>query len=201
VTHYVVFDIETRKMADEVEGGFDGLKKGLGGISAIAVYDSLRGRTFLYDDHSLESCAAHMEKADVVVGFNSHSFDASAIEGILGRKLRLKCHLDLLTMIWDSLRKRGVHQFKGNKLHDVGLRTIGRGKTGSGAHAPQLAKDGRWAELFQYCADDTELTKDLFEHALTKGGVIDVNGNFLPLSFPSWVRLKDDADAVPASAS
>jgi len=186
-----VFDIETRMMADELEGGFDALKRGEGGISAIAAWDSRAAKMALYDDHEIEACALHLESADLVIGYNSLSFDIPAIEGILGRRLKLKHHLDLLTTIWDALRLRGVKQFKGNKLNDVALRTIGRGKTGKGAHAPQLARDGRWAKLFQYCCDDTYLTLDIFKHVLENGGVIDVNGNFLPLIIPKWITQKE----------
>lgn len=189
--HIVVFDLETRLMADELEDGWEAMRRGEGGISALAVWDSEQRRTYLYDDHCVADCAAHLESADLVVGFNSRSFDIPIVEGILGRKLRLKHHLDLLTTIWDALRRTGVKQFKGNKLGDVALRTIGRTKTGKGAAAPQLAKDGHWAKLFQYCMDDVDLTRALFEHALETGTVVDVNGRELKLELPPWLKPKE----------
>lgn len=189
--HVVIFDLETRKLADELPGGWDALKRGEGGVTAVAVWDTKHNRMFLYDDHTIAACAEHLESADLVVGYNSASFDIPIIEGILGRKLRLKHTLDLLTTIWNALRARGDRKVKGNKLDEVARRTIGRGKTGSGAMAPELARQGRWAELFSYCMSDTELTRDLFEYVVKRGGVNDMFGNHLVLDLPDWLRPKD----------
>lgn len=189
--HIVVFDLETREMADDV-GGWDALKQGAGGVSAIAVWDSNTGRIHLYDDHTIRECAEHLEAADLVVGYNSAGFDVPIIEGLLGRKLRLRHTYDILTHIWDALRLRGDRKFKGNTLDEVAKRTIGRGKTGKGANAPELAKQGRWAELFSYCMNDTDLTRELFEHVIKKGSVNDMNGMPLPLEVPAWLKPKDN---------
>lgn len=190
--HYVVFDLETRKLADEV-GGWDALKRGAGGITAICVYDSKTEQMYMYDEHTLEQCAEHLERATLVVGFNSEGFDVPVIEGLLKRKLRLRERYDILRKIWAALRAQGT-ALKGNRLHDVGLRTVGRGKTGDGAHAPQLAKEGRWAELFQYCTEDVRLTHDIFKFIRRKGGVNDASGHLLNLGGPDWLALDDEED-------
>ena len=188
-----IFDLETRKLADEVEGGWDAIKRGEGGITAVAVWDTKHKRMALYDEHTIEACAMHLEAADLVVGYNSASFDIPIIEGVLGRKLRLKHSFDILISVWEALRARGDRKVKGNKLDEVARRTIGRGKTGSGAMAPELARQGRWAELFSYCMNDTELTRDLFEHIVRTGGVNDLFGNHLTLKLPTWLMPKDEA--------
>lgn len=195
--HVVVFDVETRKLASDLvcsedcphermSCGWDALKRGEGGLSVIAVWDSVDDRTYLYDMHTLEALAHHLESADVVVGFNSREFDLKPLEGLLSRKLRLKTHVDILQLIWSALTARGQRR-KGNTLDDVSKRTIGRGKTGDGAHAPELADAGRWAELFQYCMDDVDLTRELWQYILDNGGVIGPDGRFLPLTLPQSI--------------
>ena len=199
--HIVVFDVETRKLSQNLgcpekpcvhernSCGWDALKRGEGGLSVIALWDSYDNRMYLYDMHTMEGLAHHLESADVVVGFNSQEFDVKPIEGILNRKLRLKNHVDILQLIWTALRSRGV-RLKGNTLDEVAKRTIGRGKSGDGMHAPQLADEGRWAELFQYCMDDVDLTRELIFYIINNGGVIGPDGKFLPLDLPSILKAK-----------
>lgn len=193
--HIVVFDVETRKLAQDLgcgetpclhernSCGWDALKRGEGGLSVIAVWDSTDERTYLYDMRTIQALAHHLESADIVVGFNSQEFDIRAIEGVLNRKLRIRVHVDILQLVWTALRKKGA-RLKGNTLHDVATRTIGRGKTGEGTHAPQLADEGRWAELFQYCMDDVDITKEVFLYMREHGGIIGPDGHFLPLLLP-----------------
>jgi len=201
--HYVAFDLETRCMADEV-GGWDNLRKGKGGVSVIALWDSRDQQIHFYDDHSdgdivahhipvgtLKECIAHLESANIVVGYNSKGFDVPVLEGLIGRRLALREHVDLLDLIWASARIHVGGRLRGNKLGHVAKRTIGRDKIEDGAMAPQLAREGEWDRLFAYCADDTDITRELFEYVIRTGGVIDVNGHHLPLTLPSWVRSKE----------
>jgi hypothetical protein len=201
--HFVAFDLETRCMADEV-GGWDYLRKGKGGVSVIAVWDSRDRKIHFYDDHedgdivphtipvgTLDECIAHLESATIVVGYNSKGFDAPVIEGLIGRRLALREHIDLLELIWAAARLHVGGRLRGNKLGHIAKRTIGRDKIEDGAMAPQLAREGAWDRLFAYCADDTDITRELFEHVLEHGGVIDVNGHHLPLTLPSWLCHKE----------
>lgn len=192
----VVFDIETRKLAQDLgcdikpcmhennQCGWDALKRGEGGLSVICVWDSLTQRVHFYDMHSILNCVAHLEAADIVVGFNSEDFDIKPLEHLIGRKLVLKKHIDILQLIWNALRERGK-RLKGNTLNDVCMRNIGQGKTGESMHAPQLADDGRWAELFDYCVSDVYLTLNLYRYIQEHGGVIGLDGTFLPVIVPS----------------
>lgn len=179
--HVVVFDIETRRLADQV-GGWDALKKGAGGVSAMVVYDNLTERFHLYDGHTLEYGARHLEGADVVLSFNGREFDVPVLEGVLERKLAITSHLDLLQLIWRAI----VGRKKGNTLDEVSRRTLGHGKIGKGASAPALADAGRYAELFEYCVSDVDLTRELFAFVQQERGVINSEGNLLPIDVPWW---------------
>jgi len=180
--HAVVWDLETRKLAKDLPGGWTDLRAGKGGISALVIYDNISGRSHLYDEHTLELAAQHLESADVVLGFNSQEFDAPVVEGILGRRLELQTHLDLLQLVWAaSSGKRS-----GNKLDDLARATLGFGKPHDGTLAPTLADEGHWAELFDYCLLDVDLTKRLFIYAQENGNLINGNGNVVEINLPLW---------------
>lgn len=182
----IVFDIETKKLADEV-GGWANLKRGAGGISVLVLWDSTTGRYHIYDETTLEEAADHLEEADVVLSFNGEKFDREVIEGILGRRLCLRQHFDLLLMIWDALPCRQ----KGHTLGDVGERTLNSKKSGESIMAPALFNQGRFAELHDYCLADVHLTLRLFRFVQKEGGVIGINGNLLTLSLPDWFGQVD----------
>mgnify|MGYP002065737579 CR=1 FL=1 len=179
--HVVTFDLETRRLATDV-GGWSNLKRGDGGISALVVFDSLSTRYHLYAEHPLVAAAQHLESADVVLSFNGQDFDVPVIEGILQRRLEIGVHVDLLQLVWAAVTGRR----KGNKLDDIALRTLGYGKPHDGTLAPTLADEGRWAELFDYCLLDVELTKKLFAYAQENGAIINGMGELVELQLPAW---------------
>lgn len=179
--HTVVFDIETRKLAKDV-GGWANLKRGDGGVSAVVVWDNVSRRSHIYDQHTLSQAADHLENADVVLSFNGEDFDVPVLQGVLGRRLSLPVHLDLLQLVWARTTGRRF----GNKLDELAQRTLGSNKSADGTLAPALADEGRWGELFEYCALDVQLTRDLFSFAQKYGGCITPNGEILLLDLPDW---------------
>lgn len=188
----VVFDLETRLLAkhlsEDEDYGWILLKAGEGGISACCVYDFTDNWLYIYDEHSIKELAAHLERADVVVGFRSESFDVPVVEGVLGRRLRLPCSLDLYALIARTNASRGLIGQKGdNTLDAICRRNIGRGKTGSGAHAPDLYADRRFGELFNYCGVDVRLTRDLLLHVAQYGRIRNFTGSYLDLDLPVQV--------------
>jgi len=189
----VVFDLETRLdpreiSPDDESAGWDALKRGEGGISALVIHDLTEGWPYFYDDHTAHVAARHLERADVVVGFRSHAFDIPCLEGVVGRCLALREHVDLYREVARINAERGVVGQKGDfTLDAICRRTLGRGKNDSGAHAPQLAREGRWAQLFHYCLNDVRLTTDLFLHVCRKGGLVNVGRTFLPVPLPQWI--------------
>jgi len=191
----VIFDLETRLHASQLspdrDYGWMRLRNGDGGISAICVYDLSEDWLYMYDDNplSLKAAVAHLEGADVVIGYNTLRFDIPCIEGVWGRRLKLREHIDLYTLIARTNAQKGIVGKRGEfKLDRVCRRAFGRGKSGSGAHAPDLVKDGRFAELFLYCAHDVRLTRDLFIHICKTGSVMNNTGSLLRLEIPQWIR-------------
>ncbi len=188
------FDLETRKHArelrpDDEQAGWDALRRGEGGVSALVIYDTSDGWPYMYDDHMAHEAATHLEAADVVVGFYSDAFDIPVLEGLVGRGLRLREHIDIYRLIARANAERGIVGQKGDfKLDAIAKRTLGRGKIEHGADAPVLARAGKWARLFRYCADDVRLTRDLFQYICDHDGVNNPGGRFLPLDIPAWIK-------------
>lgn len=190
---FVYFDIETRCWAEDLEPndvplGWDRLRRGDGGVSCLALYDSADGWLHFYDDHTIQAAARHIELADVVVGYSSVGFDVPCVEGLVGRKLAIRNHIDLYAELARVMAERGFVGTKGDMTLDAtAKRTLGRGKINHGSHAKELAAKGRWAQLFNYCADDTRLTRDLFYYVCEHGGLIGPKG-FVLLDLPEWLR-------------
>ena len=157
----VAFDLETCKLASDLPGGWKDLKAGKGGISCLVAWSSTSGRPHIFDAHTLSDAATLLESADVILSFNGISFDIPVLEGVLGRRLHLSNHLDLLAIIWKALDVTG-EPHRGNRLTELADRCLGMAKSGDGALAPALMRDGRWGELMDYCLHDVHITRSLF---------------------------------------
>jgi DEAD/DEAH box helicase domain-containing protein len=184
--HTLFFDLEIRRSLEEMGNDWDNVRRG-GGVSVLCIWDDQAGRPFFYDDHTLSDAASHLESADVVVGFNSAWFDLPLVCNHLDRNVLVKEHLDLFAIIKSALAREGK-SWKGHGLDAVCSATIGRGKTGHGAHAPDLAREGRWAELTNYCLSDVLLTRDLALFIQKNGFILDRDGDKLALETPDWFK-------------
>jgi len=190
----LVFDLETRLLAqdlhpDDIDAGWEALRRGEGGISALMIYDVEDDWLHIYDDQSILPATMHLESADLLIGFRSEAFDIPVIEGVIDRKLRIKQHYDIYAEVARSNAKKGVVGRKGDfTLDAISRRTLGRGKNGSGKHAPALIQSGKFGELFNYCGNDVRLTLDLFRYICQHGGVMNIHNSFLPLPIPDWIR-------------
>lgn len=189
----IFWDVETRVWASDLDPeneqhGWDLLRQGKGGASAICLYDTKTDWCYCYDDHSVTACAKHLESADLLVGFRSEAFDIPVIEGLIDRKLRLRGRFDIYESIAQANAERGVVGGRGDfTLDAVAKRNLGRGKINHGSNAKALAQRGRYGELFSYCLSDVELTRALFLRICRDGGLINLGGGFLPLPVPEYV--------------
>ena len=170
--HIVVYDIEiAERVYDKPKPGqlgWDDARAGRAGISAVALWDSLTGRPHLYSGKRIAECVEHLNSADANLGWNSDEFDKPAIEGFSGLTLDVD-QFDLRQFILHALQDKYA---KGYRLGQVCERTLGLAKSGDGAGAPQLAKEERWDELFDYNINDVWLTMHLHNHIVQHGYVI-----------------------------
>ena len=180
----LTFDLETFKLAEDLEGEWYAMRRGEGGMSCLIGWSSATGRPHIFDENTLEDAVNMLEATDCVLSFNGVGFDIPVVEGLYGRDLGLKHHVDLIQLIWQA-QGEGIRE-PGYTLGECSERTLGISKSGDALLAPQLAEEGRWAELFDYCLTDVVLTRKLFQYAQNHGGIIGVDGDLLPLEFPPW---------------
>jgi len=190
----LTLDLETRKLArdlnpEDEDMGWDALRRGEGGISAIVIYDTDTQFCHMYDDHTIQAAARHLEMGQVLVTHTGVRFDIPTIEGVLGRNLRLPYHFDIYAEVSNALLARGLTAGLGDmKLDRMARQNLGRGKTCNGALVTDLIRKGQWGRLFSYCAEDVRLTRDLFAKMCADGGLISLNGQFLSLDIPEWIH-------------
>ena len=183
----LTFDIETRYLAVEI-GGWD-VPKGNFGLTTCVGYSTLTGRPHILGDTSEEitKLIDLLEAHDCVISFNGVNFDIPVIEGVSNQTINLKHHFDILQLIWQALED-GSQRHSGYRLTECCSRSLGIEKSGDGALAPQLARDGRWNELIDYCMHDVYMTRKLAQFIQLEGGVIGPDDTLLKLPLPDWFQ-------------
>lgn len=175
------YDLEIATPIPERDGqpDWDYARRGKCGLSVLVIWDSETGRPHFYDEHNLAAGLTHLNSCDLIVSWNGLQFDTPVIEALTKGKVTAPQY-DILDHCWRALGSKK----KGYRLGEVATRTIGMGKTGQGDSAPKLVAEGRWAELYDYCLNDVYLTRELVNHVIDVGGVIDTEGNLLRLEVP-----------------
>jgi DEAD/DEAH box helicase domain-containing protein len=158
----VVFDLETQRSAAEV-GGWD--KAYLMRMSLGVVWDSHQQELVTYFEQDIEALLAHLQSADLVVGFNVVGFDYSVLRGYTRFDFQQLNTLDMLREIYTRLRYR-------ISLDALGRATLSVAKSADGLQALQWFKAGRLDLIEAYCKKDVELTRDLFQYGLDNGHLI-----------------------------
>lgn len=121
--------------------------------SATDTYDS-----FLKED--LPRLWKLFEQTDALVGFNSDHFDIPVLNKYYPGDLTKMRSIDLLKEVFEKLGRRV-------KLDSIAAGTLGTKKSGSGLDAMKWWKEGNIKKLREYCLKDVEITKNVFEYAVT----------------------------------
>ena len=153
----VYFDLETQKSADEV-GGWDkisAMKMSLG-----VTYSTARDGYIIYGERDVEDLIRELQRADLVVGFNVLRFDYEVLHGYTPMDLTQLPTLDMLVYLADKLKHR-------LSLDSIATATFGLEKTAEGLQAIQWFKEGKLAEIAEYCCFDVKLTKLVHEYGVT----------------------------------
>ena len=156
----IVFDIETQNFFPDV-GKRDPV---LLDISLLAIHDSEDNsyKSFLHTE--LGELWPILEKADLLIGYNSEYFDIPLLNKYYPGDLTQIKHVDLMKEIKKTLGRR-------IRLDAIAKATLGIGKS---AHASQSLvwwKNGEIEKLRDYCIQDVKITKGLYEFALINGCV------------------------------
>ena len=150
----VFFDVETQRTFDEVGGRHNIRKLGL----SAAVTSSTAGGTFRhYTEDTVDDLIAELKAADLVVGFNVLNFDYEVLRAYSDERLDRLPTVDMLDHIYKRLGFRV-------SLDSLAASTLGTAKSADGLQAVRWYKQGRIQEILDYCQQDVEVTRQLYEY-------------------------------------
>lgn len=149
----VYFDLETQKSAEEV-GGWDRIRDMR--VSVGVTYSTARGGYRIYTEAEMDLLLRELQRADLIVGFNHLRFDFEVLHGYTPYDLTQLPSLDMMV----DLKERLGHRLG---LDAIAEATFGLNKTSEGMQALTWFKQGRMAEIAEYCCFDVKLTKLVHE--------------------------------------
>jgi hypothetical protein len=151
-------------------------------ISCCVVYSYVADSYQVYGPNDIDHLRQMLVMSDRIIGYNINKFDIPIIFGVprdRGYTFKLKTY-DILAEIWkaqglDPTEFSDAH--KGWSLDTVCGATILQRKSGHGANAPFLYKQGDIWRVISYCINDVKLTRDLYNHIKTQKYVMNRFGN------------------------
>lgn len=156
--HFLVVDVETQKLVQEV-GGWDHVDKL--GISVACAYDSKTDQFISFEEKQLpkliDLCSERL-----VVGFNIRGFDLPVMAPY-GLKTQ---GLDVFDIMYDiqTLTRRPRLS-----LEAISQGTLGTGKSADGLMAVEWYKKGEIQKIIDYCMQDVKVTRDVFQFGRQNG--------------------------------
>ncbi len=172
----IFFDIETSNLFQDV-GSRDPVALD---ISIVCIYDSETDLYSSYLQDELKSLWPIIEKADVLIGFNSNHFDIPLLDKYYPGDLTKIRSLDILQEVKESLGRR-------IGLDALAQATLGKKKIGHGLEAIKWWKNGEIEKVRKYCIEDVKITKELYDYALKNKVVYYLDGKI-----KKEIRLKTD---------
>jgi len=150
----VFFDVETKRSFDEVGGRRNIRKLGL----SVAVTYSTAGEAFQhYTEADVDQLIAELKAADLVVGFNVLRFDYEVLRAYTADPLEGIPTTDMLDHLHKTLGFRV-------SLDNLASTTLRARKSADGLQAVRWYKQGRIQEILDYCQQDVEVTRQLYEY-------------------------------------
>lgn len=184
----IVFDIETKEaIGPEGVAGCE--------ISIVCMYDYETESYSSYLEDELSKLWPILEKADILIGYNSDSFDIPLLNKYYHGDLTHIKSLDLLSEIRKAFGRR-------LRLNSVAEGTLGEKKSGHGLDAVRWWKAGEIDKVRQYCLDDVKITKEVYDFALKNGYVryMDFSDKKeIKLDTSNWETKKEDGASMTHS--
>ncbi|MBU6321743.1 MAG: ribonuclease H-like domain-containing protein [Patescibacteria group bacterium] len=133
-------------------------------LTVVAIHDSETGAFSAFTREELPALWPILEAADLLVGFNSDTFDIPLLNRYYPGDLARIRSLDLLSEVAAALGRR-------IRLQSLAEATLKAGKSGDGLKAQDWWRAGRYEEVKKYCIEDVRLTRKLFDYALEHGSL------------------------------
>lgn len=156
-----VFDLETKRLANEVGGWAHVEKMGLAVAVLLHVEENITHR-FL--DSDVESLIDKLSSCTSVIGFNLIRFDYKVLQpyGLqTGKRLREKT-VDLLVHVHNALGFRVG-------LDNIAAETLAVSKSADGISAVNWYKNGEIEKVLAYCEQDVRVTYDIWRFGRENG--------------------------------
>lgn len=150
----VFFDVETQHTFDEV-GGRHNIRDLR--LSAAVTYSTASGSFQHYTEGTVGELIADLRAADLVVGFNVLHFDYEVLRAYTDGPLDDLPTVDMLDQIYRTLGFR-------ISLDSLAGSTLGISKSADGLQAVRWYREGRIKEILEYCQQDVEVTRQLYEY-------------------------------------
>ena len=154
----VTFDIESISES-AVRGRIDVAEQEL---TVVAIHDSDTDTYTAYTREELPQLWPIIERADLLIGFNSDTFDIPLLNRYYPGDLSRIRSLDLLSEVAEVLGRR-------IRLQSLAEATLGKGKAGDGMKAQDWWREGKRDKVKEYCIEDVRLTRALYDYALAHG--------------------------------
>ena len=100
-----------------------------------------------------------LQSCDLVVGHNLYSFDYSVLQGAVHRPVANMLNTKTLDLLFDLEKKTGQRI----ALNDLAKLNLGQEKTEDSRSVPFMWRTGKKQQVIDYCINDVELTKKVFE--------------------------------------
>ncbi len=156
-----------RAITFDIESTFESLVRGRIDVNdqeltVVAIHDSLTNEYSSYAKEELFKLWPILERADLLIGFNSDAFDIPLLNRYYPGDLSHLRSLDLLSEVQKVLGRR-------IRLQSLAEATLGRGKSGDGLKANEWWKEGKKDKVREYCIEDVRITRELYDYALAHG--------------------------------
>lgn len=157
----VILDIETQKTFNQV-GGYHPEKllvSFVGVIERDGFPEAGRGeetRHELFED-DLPKLWPILEHADVIIGYNTDSFDLPALQPYYSGDITALPSLDLFVVVQEAYGRR-------ISLDAIAQETLGTQKSGHGLDAIRYYQNEEFDKLAKYCMKDVEITRDIYDY-------------------------------------
>jgi len=158
----IYLDLETQRLAHEV-GGWHNAH--LMGVSVGVIYDSMDQRFYVFKEDEVDLLIRHLQKADLIVGFNIKRFDYKVLSAYTKLDLSDLNTFDILEYIYKKTGRR-------LSLDHLARETLNIKKWADGIQAVKWFREGDMKNLIRYCKEDVRITKELFHFGMTQGMLI-----------------------------
>jgi DEAD/DEAH box helicase domain-containing protein len=154
----ITFDIETANAFPTLGRGDLSRME----ISIVGIHDSKTDELTSYTKEEFVHLWPIIESADVLIGFNSDTFDIPILNRYYPGDLTRIRSLDLLVEVQKVLGRRV-------RLQSLAEATLGVGKSGNGLEAVEWWQQGLVDKVRKYCMDDVKITRQIYDYAIKHG--------------------------------